>query len=134
MDAILAARELGKAIQADPRYTRIMKAQDINDSDTVLQEAIAAFNLKRNQLNAEVQKEDKDAELIKEMDTELKAMYAEIFENKNMREFSDARTDMEEMLTFINQIVSGSATGENPDTIEMQHECGGECGGCSGCH
>lgn len=133
MDAIQAARELGKAIQADGRYIRVMRAQENNNRDTVLQEAIGAFNLMRSELNAEVQKKDKDAERIKEMDAELKAKYKEIFDNENMREFSGARDEFQEMLTFINQIINGSAGGQDPETIEFQQSCGGDCGGCSGC-
>lgn len=133
MDAIQTARALGKAIQQDPRYLRLMQAQDNNDADKGLQEAIGAFNLLRGQLNAEVQKQEKDTEKIKEMDTDLKAMYQTIFANENMAEFTRARGEMEEMLTFINQIISGAAGGENPDTIEFQQNCGGDCGGCSGC-
>lgn len=133
MDAIQAARELGKAIQSDARYMRVMQAQENNDRDKNLQDQIGAFNILRSQLNAEVQKDDKDTDKIKEMDTNLKAMYAKIFENENMREFSDARDEMQEMLTFVNQIVSGSAGGQDPETIEFQQSCGGDCGGCAGC-
>lgn len=135
MDVIQAARELGKAMQADERFIRIRMAEDNNDADINLQDQIAAFNLKRTELNTEVQKTDKDQDKIKALDTELKAMYAKIFENKNMREFSAAKEDMEEMLGFINQIINGSASGQDPDTIQYQVACGGDCGGCGGgCH
>lgn len=134
MDVIQAARELGKAMQADERYKRIAEAQENNDTDKGLQDAIGAFNLKRTQLNAEVQKSDKDAEKIKEMDTELKAMYAKIFENPNMIVFTKAKKEMEEMISHINAIVGGSASGQDPDLIDPFEACGGDCGGCAGCH
>lgn len=135
MDVINTARELGKAIQADDRYKRITEAQKKSDADKGLQDAIGAFNLKRTQLNAEVQKSEKDAEKIKEMDAELKQMYAKIFENPNMIEFTEAKAGMDEMISEINKIVGGSASGENPDDIDPSaSDCGGDCGGCAGCH
>lgn len=133
MEAIQAARELGRAIQKDARYIRIIAAQENNDKDAELQRDIGTFNGMRGQLNDEVQKEEKDTDKIKQMDADLKALYQKIFDNKHMQEFTEARNDFQEMLTFINQIISGSASGENPDTIELQANCGGDCGGCSGC-
>ena len=46
MDAIKAARELGKAIQADERYVRYNEAMKANDADMELQELIG--ELKQN--------------------------------------------------------------------------------------
>lgn len=134
MDVILAARELGKAIQADERYIRVMNAQENNDKDTGLQAEITAFNTLRTQLNTELQKEDKDQAAVKNMDAELKSMYKKIFENENMIEFSKARAEMQDMITFVNQIITGSAGGQDPEKIEFQSSCGGDCGGCSGCN
>lgn len=134
MDVLQAARNLGKAIQADSRFTRLQNAQANNDADNGLQDAISAFNLKRTQLNAEVQKTEKDQDTIKKLDTELKQMYSDIFANENMREFSEAKAAMEEMISHINAIVSGSASGSDPDEIDPLAACAGDCSGCAGCH
>lgn len=132
-DAIQVARELGKAIQQDPRYIRMMTAQKANDQDDDLQDQITKFNMLRNQLNQEVQKEEKDTDTIKEMDAEIKELYRDIFANENMLEFTESRNEIQEMVTYINQIITGSVGGEDPDTILFQQSCGGDCGGCSGC-
>lgn len=135
MDAIQAARELGKAIQQDERHIRIMSAQAKNDADEALQDAIGAFNLKRTQLNAEIQKTDKDQDKIKLLDAELKTMYSKIFENGNMIEFAAAKAEMEALLAQVNQIITGSASGLDPDAIDIDAEsCGGSCASCAGCH
>ena len=42
-----AVRQLGKAIQADPRFTAYWRAKADNDADTDLQNDIQAFNLKK---------------------------------------------------------------------------------------
>ena len=134
MDAIEVARDLGQAIQKDERFVRMMLAQGKNDKDEPLQRMIVSFNTLRNQLNAEVQKKEKDADAIQDMDSDLKELYQAIFDNENMKEYSAAREEFKEMMDFINQIISGSANGENPHTIEREVDCGGNCGGCAGCH
>ena len=58
MDAIQAARELGKAIQADQCYKDYEAAKQANDSDEALQKLIGDFNLKRQSLQYELQKPD----------------------------------------------------------------------------
>jgi cell fate (sporulation/competence/biofilm development) regulator YlbF (YheA/YmcA/DUF963 family) len=134
MDAIQAARDFGKAIQQDERYLRIIKAQELNDNDAALQAQIESFHALRAELNVEIKKEDKDAERIKTLDAEVKELYSAIFENPNMIEFTEARAAFQEMFAFINQIVQGSASGDDPDGIEFQASCGGDCSGCSGCN
>ena len=134
MDVITAARALGRAMQADERYKNIIKAQARNDADKALQDGISAFNMKRAQLNAELQKQEKDTTFIKELDAELKEMYGKIFENPNMKAYSLAKAGMQEMIDQVNKIIGDSAAGEDPDTIDPTPvSCGGDCGGCAGC-
>ena len=47
MDVIKEARNLGKAIQSDPRFLRYAKARLANDDNSELQDAIGNFNLVR---------------------------------------------------------------------------------------
>ena len=108
MDVIEMARELGKAIQQDERYKRIDAAKKANDEDIQLQELIVKFKLKE--------------------------LYAEVMANPNMVEFNAAKGEVDVMMNFISEILYGSVNGENPDTIEMQTGCGGNCASCGGCH
>ena len=60
MEAIKAARELGKVIQADERFKEYHAAKEINDADEGLQELIGEFNLIRQKLGLEASKRDGD--------------------------------------------------------------------------
>lgn len=51
MDVIKEARNLGKAIQSDPRFLRYAKARLANDDNSDLQDAIGNFNLVRMELD-----------------------------------------------------------------------------------
>ena len=131
MDIIAMARELGKAIQQDERYKRIDAAKKANDA---LQDLIVKFNMKRSELSTEMAQENKDPEKLNALDKELKELYRDVMANENMVEFNAAKVEVDTMMNFISEILYGSVNGENPDTIEMQTGCGGNCASCGGCH
>lgn len=134
MGVLETARELGKQIQQDDRYTAYQLAKDVNDRDEDLQKLIGDFNLKRMDLNNEMSKPDKDTDKLKELDTKIKELYGEIMANTNMMVFNNAKNAMDAMLNEINTIISASANGEDPETCSVEHSCGGNCGSCGGCH
>ncbi|MCL2579475.1 MAG: YlbF family regulator [Oscillospiraceae bacterium] len=133
MDAIKAARALGKAIQEDERYINMQLASQRNEADTALQEMITKFNEGRKELAAEMQKPEKDKAKIEAMNVDLGDSYREIFRNENMVSFTQTQGEMTKLLSFINQIVNGSAQGQDPDKIEYEESCGGSCNTCGGC-
>ena len=67
-----AVRQLGKAIQADPRYQAYWKAKTDNDADTELQENIQAFNLKKMSYQHETEKleENRNPEKLEKLETD----------------------------------------------------------------
>lgn len=134
MDIIKMARELGKAIQQDERYTAYMAAKDANDKDEELQELIGDFNLKRMNINQEMSNPEKSEERLKKLDEELKEIYAQIMGNDGMIAFNTAQNELEQLIGDVNQIITMCANGEDPDTCQVQHGCSGSCSTCGGCH
>lgn len=133
MDIIEMTRELGKALQADDRYTAYMLAKQANDNDTVLQALINGFENMRLQLNEELAKDDKDTDRIKELDEGIKSNYKQIMSNKNMIVFTAAQNSLESLVNNMNQIITMCANGEDPDTCQPSTGCSGSCATCGGC-
>lgn len=135
-NVIEKARELGKALQEDPRYNAYVMAKAANDCDVQLQEMIMKFNETRNALNAEMGKQDKSTEEITRLDSELRALYDSVMSNEHMAAFDKAKADMDEVLESINYIVTAAANGQDPLTCPetAPHSCTGSCGTCGGCH
>ena len=135
MNVIEMARELGKALQEDERYKKYQETKVKNDNDVDLQNLIGDFNIKRMQLNQEMQKKEKDAEVMKKLDSELKDIYAKIMGNSNMAEFTAAQEKLEKLISSVNYIISMAASGEDPMTCpeEQPAGCGGSCSTCGGC-
>lgn len=134
MDMIEMAKDLGRAIQEDERYTRLQNARMKNDADQELQDMIGEFNLKRMNIQQEVGKEDKDADKIAQLDKDIKKLYADIMNNENMNEYNYAKQDMDAMLQKVTSIITLCANGEDPDTAEAGAGCAGDCSSCGGCH
>ena len=137
MDAIKAARELGKAIQADSRYKDYVAAKEANDADEELQKLISDFSAKRQRLQAEMSREpeDQDGEKIRAMNKEMQDAYGEVMKNANMANFAVVKNALDMMLNEVNMIISMSCEGEDPETCDPHaaHGCGGSCATCGGC-
>lgn len=133
MDVIGIARELGKAIQQDDRYEAYMLATKNNDADKTLQDMIEKFNMLRVDINREVSKAEKDQDKLSRLDAEFKDLYKRIMETPNMIAYNAAKGELDALIQFVNQIVLGSANGQDPDSIEQASGCSGSCGSCGGC-
>ncbi|MDR2531938.1 MAG: YlbF family regulator [Oscillospiraceae bacterium] len=136
MEPIQAARELGRAIQSDERFRAYFAAKDKNDGDGVLQNLIGEFNLQRENLTMEVSKTEgeKDQSKIDGLNEKMRGTYAEIMSNENMKAYSQAKNEVDKMISQVNQIIAMCCEGADPDTCEpAAKSCGSGCGGCGGC-
>ncbi|MCD7846868.1 MAG: YlbF family regulator [Oscillospiraceae bacterium] len=134
MDVIQLTRELGKAIQADERYSNYIRARVANDNDAELQGMIEQFNHGRVILNNEVSKAERDENKIEELKTSVGDLYSSIMKNEHMSAYNDAKNEMDELLRQITTIINMSANGEDPETCDMNYGCTGNCASCGGCH
>lgn len=134
MDVIEMTRELGKALQQDDRYIAYSLAKQVNDNDKALQEDIERFSALRSELNEVMSRKNPETEKLKELDTDIKAVYQKIMSNQNMIVFTAAQKNLESLVTNINQIISLCANGEDPDTCQPpESNCTGSCATCGGC-
>lgn len=135
MDVIIEmAKDMGEAIQQDSRFVALQMAQAKADEDQALQDLIGEFNLKRMALATEDAKDDKDETKLAELDTELREVYGRVMANESMQAYNAARQEMDALLSNINRILMLSAQGEDPQTLDAEHSCGGHCASCGGCH
>lgn len=132
-----AVRTLGKAIQADPRYTAYHAAKAANDGDEALQGDIQVFNLKRMSYQHEMEKPEgqRNEEKIQQLEAQVQEIYAHIVSNPHMAEFQMAKEAMDAMMQELDMILTLCANGENPDTCHPDLSgCTGNCASCGGCH
>ncbi|MCL2086884.1 MAG: YlbF family regulator [Oscillospiraceae bacterium] len=133
MDAIKAARELGKAIQIDNRFIAYNNAKLNNDGDEELQNLIGEFNLTKQNLQAQLSKEEKEQSKIDELNQNMQEQYRAIMSNENMAAFTVAKAEVDELIRQVNGIISMCCDGADPETCEPSTGCGSGCSSCAGC-
>ena len=134
MNVIELTRELGKAIQADERYQKLMAAKEANDKDADLNALIGKLNLIQMSYQHEAENGADEAKM-NEYDQQFREVYGEVMLNANMKNYENARQDVDDMMNYIMQILSLCVNGEDPETCEPQTEggCTGSCSTCGGC-
>ena len=137
MDAITAARELGKAIQNDERYKGYVAAKEANDKDESLQQLIGEFNLKRENLRIQMEKpeSEQDSEKLQKLNKELQQCYEKVMGNPNMANFAVMKGALDQLLQEVQGIITLCCEGEDPDTCQARPVgCTSDCSTCGGCH
>ncbi len=133
MDIIELSRELGRKIQQEESYVAMMEANKAVEADEALQALIGEFNLHKLQLNEKLTAAERDEEAIKEINTKMRALYADIMVNPSMVKLNESKTAFDAVMNRVFAIVSNSANGEDPNTTDY-HACTGSCSTCGGCH
>lgn len=136
MEMLTLARELGHAIQQSEEYIDFRIKEQNVECDSNLQKEIEEFNLKKVSINHEISKKDINQEKIDKLNSEISSLYSKIMENEIMKNFNDSKQKFESTLRKINLIISGSAAGQDPESIDVDAEdsCGGNCSACGGCN
>ncbi len=137
-DVIKLARELGAALQEDPKFAALQDAKAKNDADEELQNLIGELNLIVMQFNKEMEKSEqvKDESKIEKLNKKYMEMYNTIMANPNMLVYQKAQADMEAVANEINAILAMCLNGEDPMTCDPHANdgCTHNCGTCGGCH
>ena len=133
MDIIELSRELGRKIQQEEAYVAMQEANKAVEADEALQALIGEFNLFKLQLNEKLTAAERDEEAIKEINTKMRTLYADIMVNPSMIKLNESKTAFDAVMNRVFAIVSNSANGEDPNTTDYQ-ACTGSCATCGGCH
>ena len=135
MDTLLAmAIDLATQLQADPRCEAVLAATKAADEDKDLQEKISEFNLKRLAINTEEGKEDADADKIRELNQELRSIYASVMANESMMAYNNAKAELDVLVNKIHFAINLAVQGQDPNLAAQESACSGDCGSCGGCH
>lgn len=131
-----ALRELGKEIQADPRFEALQKAAKVNDADENLQSQMQEMQLITLKYQQEAEKgEEASQEKIAEFQQEYQDLYTKVMDGENMKNYSAAAAEMEQMAQYISQMIGLFFDGQDPATCEIPaSDCTHDCCTCGGCH
>ncbi len=128
------ARELGSMIQDSDDFAAFLVAKTAADKNEELQDLLGQFNLKKLDLNRAITSNDVDKEKVSELNREIRDLYERIIQNPHMIAYTTTKEELDKTVHFVEQIILGSAAGEDPYGIEEQDACAGDCSSCGGCH
>lgn len=121
-------RELGRAIQQDDRYLAVQKAIEANEQDEELNKQMMEIQKIQNAFAAESEKTEPNQDLLQSYDLQFRGIYEKIMANPNMRAYEKAKSDIDELMTYLTGILALSVNGEDPDTCDPgKHICSDEC-------
>ena len=129
-------RELGKEIQADPRFKALKEAAAVNDKDEDLQKKMQELQLISLKFQQEATKgEESDSAKIEELQKQYQDLYNEVMQLESMMTYSAAASEMEQMAQYISGMIGLFFDGQDPETCEISAEdCTHDCTTCGGCH
>lgn len=134
MDIVELARQIGAEIQKDEIYIKLKESEKACDTDMALQDLIGEFNLKRMSLNQEASKPERDEEKITRLNTELRECYDKVMANENMLAYNNSKTQLDHKVKQVIDIITMSAEGADPETVQSSSDCTHDCSTCGGCH
>lgn len=131
-----ALRELGKEIQADPRFAALQAAAAANDADEGLQNQMQEMQLLSLKYQQEAEKgEEASQDRITELQNQYQDLYNQVMAGENMKNYSAAAAEMEQMAQFISSMIGLFFDGQDPETCQVPVEnCTHDCSTCGGCH
>ena len=137
MDVIAATRALGKEIQADERYKAFVEAKQKNEEDIALQGMLGKLRLLQMSYQNESEKEQPDEERLQQWDDEFRKTYTEAMLNENMRAYEEKKQAVDDLMTYVVNLLTLCVNGEDPETAEPRANngegCTGSCSSCGGC-
>lgn len=132
-----ALRELGKEIQKDERFVALQAAAKANDGDEQLQQQMQEMQLISLKYQQENEKgEEASQEKISEYQQEYQKLYDVIMQGENMKNYSAAASEMEQMAQYISSMIGLFFDGQDAETCELPQDdgCTHNCSTCGGCH
>mgnify|MGYP003179627437 CR=1 FL=1 len=130
-----ALRELGKEIQADERFAALKAAAA---ADETLQNQMHEMQLLSLQYQQEAEKgEEASQDKIKELQNKYQDLYNTVMDGENMKNYSLAAAEMEQMAQYISQMIGLFFDGQDPETCQVppaDANCTHNCSTCGGCH
>jgi cell fate (sporulation/competence/biofilm development) regulator YlbF (YheA/YmcA/DUF963 family) len=121
------AAELGKAIKADERITKMNEAREAYEKDEDLQKLMLEYNVQQTALAEEYKKETVDPAIIESIEARLDAIVKEVTEKDVFVALNEANEAVNALMQAVNGEIEYNITGQRPCTHDC-HSCGSDCG------
>ena len=121
------AAELGKAIKADERITKMNEAREAYEKDEDLQKLMLEYNVQQTALAEEYKKEQIDPAIIKSIEARIDAIFQEVTTKDVFVALNEANEVVNLLMEEVNSEIQFNITGVRPCTHDCS-SCGSDCG------
>ena len=123
------AQELAEAILESSIYQRMHTAELQVNKDEEAVKAVSDFVEKRQAVESILASNNMDHTALAEAGKAMEEAEKKLNEVALIKEMQESRQEFTQMMENVNRILRLVVTGE----VEEEHECGGDCFGCSSC-
>ncbi len=124
--------QLIEELKKDESVLAYIKAKEDYANNQILMNKVIEYNAQAQALETENAKADKDSLLVASITGRLKTLYDEIIGDPCMTALNETEKVVNELVTEFNY---GLQMVIAPETMhDHDHDCGGDCGHCGGCH
>ncbi len=127
------AQELGQKI-ADSEETKTFREMEkIFYEDENAQNLMKDYEAERASLTVKAKEMEMTPENLKFFQEEMKKSMDKLMGNKTVREYLEAKSNFNNIITKVNSIISFCIQGEEQN-LASEGGCSGNCSSCGGCH
>ena len=119
--------ELGKQIAESDIFISLKAAEEAGEKDPALSKCISTYLEKRQQLEEETMKDDKDFDLIAALSREIDEINQQMNALPAYETLQQARKDYNMLMSGINDVLFATLYPDNTCS------CSGNCAACGGC-
>ncbi len=129
------AQKLGNAIAESEEIKTYREMEKIYYEDEAARNAMQEYEDKRAKMTVKAKETGMTPESLKMFQKEMKDAMDKLIQNKTVKEYLDAKSSFNDILTKVNSIISYCVQGEEQDMAAGgTSSCSGNCSNCSSCH
>ena len=121
------ASALGKALKEDEKLVRLAEAKKKYEEDFDLQKLLVEYEVQQKALQTEVTREERDTMFIDVIQKRINEIYDTVMNHPVFIELNEAQTEVNELMTAVNNTITFEITGELPSCTHDCSTCGGGC-------
>ncbi len=129
------AQQLGEAIAESEEIKTFREMEKIYFESEEAQKAMQEYEEKRAAMTVKAKEEGMTPESLQLFQQEMKAAMDKLVANKTVKEYLDAKSAFNDIITKVNAIISYCVQGEEQgNAVGGSGSCTGNCSSCSSCH
>ncbi len=129
------AQKLGEAIAECQQIKTFKEMETIYFEDEEAQKAMREYEETRAKMTVKAKETGMTPESLELFQKEMKSSMDKLMENKTVKEYLEAKSAFNDVLTKVNSIISFCVQGEEQDVESSSSgTCSGNCRSCSNCH